>query len=379
MPIVDLIIFGVTVAVTAWGYRQGVMTGALVLVGFGGGALLGSRVAPLVLDGGLHDPYAPVLAVPGALLCGALLAAAFERVGFGLRRGLRHRRRLDAAGGALLAALVGLVMVWIIAALVARVDRLRDPVRDSAIVERLNAMVPPPGPLLNAEVSDPLPIIPGPRARGRPAGVAVKRDPQVRGAKSRVAKIKVSACGSGRAGSGWIAADGIVVTNAHVVEGSDKIRLQVEGEGKRHDAEPIWYDRGNDIAILRTPGVRGVPALPIKVKAKPGTSAAMLGFPGAGPYVVKPARLGVTSTLPGFRVEGAAYGKQKVTRMIARARPGNSGGPVVDLEGRVVAMVFASRRAAGYTSYAVPASTVTRALRRAGPPVDTGSCDKDKH
>ncbi len=376
MLIVDLIIVGLTLAMAAWGYWRGVTTGAFVLVGFAGGALLGSRVAPLILDGGLRDPYAPVLAVPGALLRGALLAAALERVGFGLRRYLRGRNRLDAIGGALLAALAGLVMVWIVGALVARVDGLRESIRDSAIVEGLNAVVPPPGPLVNAEVSYALPQIDGPRAYGRPPGVNVKRDPEVRAAKASVVKIGVTACGSGRGGSGWIAADGIVVTNAHVVNGSEEISLQVEGKGERHDAEAIWYDAAADLAILRSPGVSGERALPIDPKAKPGTKSAMLGFPGGGPYVVKPARLGVTSTLPGFQVDGGQPSKAMVTRMVARAVGGNSGGPVVDLQGRVVAVLFASR-SPGYTAYGVPASTVRRALRRAEDTVGTGRCEED--
>jgi S1-C subfamily serine protease len=69
--------------------------------------------------------------------------------------------------------------------------------------------------------------------------------------------------------------------------------------------------------------------------------------------------------------------RREVMRMISRARPGNSGGPVVDLQGRVVGMVFAHRRGAGYTSYAVPTPIVKSALRRTGPPVDTGSCDEE--
>lgn len=376
MLIVDLIIVGLTLTVAAWGYWRGVTTGPLVLVGFAGGALLASRVAPLVLDGGLRDPYAPVLAVPAALLCGALLAAALERVGLKLRRPLRRRHKLDAIGGALLAAVAGLVMVWIVAGLVARVDGLRDSIRGSAIVERLNAVVPPPGPLVNAEVSYALPQIDGPRAYGRPPGVNVKRDPEVRAAKASVVKIGVDACGSGRGGSGWIAADGIVVTNAHVVEGADEISLQVEGKGEDHDAEAIWFDDAADLAILRSPGVSGERALPIDARAKPGTQSAMLGFPGGGPYVVKPARLGVTSTLPGFQVDGGQQSKARVTRMVARAVGGNSGGPVVDLRGRVVAVLFASR-SPGYTAYGVPALTVQRALRRAEDPVGTGGCEED--
>jgi hypothetical protein len=72
--IVDLIIVGLMVAVAVWGYSQGVSVGVLIFLGFGGGAVIGFRVAPLVLDGGLRDPFAPVIAVPAALLFGGVLA-----------------------------------------------------------------------------------------------------------------------------------------------------------------------------------------------------------------------------------------------------------------------------------------------------------------
>jgi hypothetical protein len=373
VPIVDLTIVALTLAVAVWGYRQGVTTAALVLVGFGVGAVLGSSLAPLVLDDGLRDPYAPALAGPAGLLCGALLAAALERVGFVLRESLDERGRLDALGGGLLAGLVGLMFVWIVAALVVRADILRASIGDSAVVDALNAVVVPPAPLLASGASDPLSGLSGPAANGPPAGLNVERDPEVRAAKASVVKFATVSCGKGGGGSGWVAADGIVVTNAHVVEGADLTAVQVEGKGKHHPAEPIWYDKLNDIAVVRSPGVRGAPALPIDVKPEPGTAAAILGFPGNGAYEVKRARLGVTSTPPGFKVEDGLRGRRLVTRMIARATPGNSGGPVVDLDGRVVGVTFASETG-GYNSYAVPTTTVARALRRAGPPVDTGPC-----
>lgn len=188
--------------------------------------------------------------------------------------------------------------------MVARVDALGDSIRDSAVVDALNAVVPPPGPLLDAGVSYPLAVLSGPGPHGRPDGLDVKRDPEIRAAKASVVKFTTVACGHTRGGSGWVAADGIIVTNAHVVEASDQIAVQVQGKGKPYPAQPIWYDALNDIAVIRSAGARGVPALPIDVKTEPGTAAAILGFPGGGLYVVKPARPGVTSTPPAFQVEG---------------------------------------------------------------------------
>ena len=373
MLILDLIIVVLTAGMVVWGYLRGMHAGGLILLGFGAGVLLGSRVAPLVLDGGLHDPFAPVIALPAALLFGAALAAALGQLGSRLRRRLRRGSRLDAAGGALLAGLLGLVMVWIVAAVAATVDSLEDRLRDSEIIAGLNEVLPPPGPLLKpmAPYEDRLPLIAGRKARVGPPSRGIKNDPEVQDAARSVVKLYGTGCGVG--GSGWIAGDGIVVTNAHVVAGSDNTLVQIEGKGDRHASEAIWFDDFNDVAILRTPGVRGEPALPIDVKPEPGTFAGALGFPGGGPYKVKPARVGNTSSRTGFRLEPGDRSRRSVTFLRAGVIGGNSGGPVVDGKGRVVAMVFGGRDG-GHTAYAVPTAVVKRALGRAGPPVDTGRC-----
>lgn len=373
--LVDLIIVGVLVVAAVLGFRQGLRTGALVLIGFGAGAVLGSRVAPLVLSGGLRDPFAPVLALPAALLFGAVLAAALERFGFQLKRRLRNLGWLDAIGGALLAACVGAVMVWVLGAVAARVDSLKESVAKSSIIERLNAVVPPPGPLLIADRPyDPFPVIAGPRSGVGPATAKIKTDPQVKAAARSVLKVNVTSCERGRgSGSGWIAKDGVVVTNAHVVEDTRTVTVKLGGKGRSYNARPIWFDDAEDVAILRVPGVSGTPALPIDEHPKRGTTAALLGFPRGGPYRVRPAKLGRRVRLPTIRVEGRVFRRRSVTTMRAFARPGNSGGPVVDGRGRVVAMVFGVRPG-GLDAYAVPSPVVQKALERAGAPADTGSC-----
>ncbi|MBA3437310.1 MAG: MarP family serine protease [Thermoleophilaceae bacterium] len=379
--IVDLIIVGLMVAVAVWGYFQGVSVGVLVFVGFGAGAVIGSRVAPLVLDGGLRDPFAPVLAVPAALLFGAVLAAALERLGRNLRRALRRRRTLDSFGGALTAACLGLVMVWMTAAVLAGVDGLKESFRDSVIVDRLNSVLVPPGPLLSAkEPSSALRVIEGPKVRAGIPDPRIKQDPQVRAAARSVAKIEVVACGGRGEGSGWVAADGIVVTNAHVARGSDAPAVRIEGQGKASIAEPIWYDDGDDIAILRTPALKGVPPLPIAGRPRAGTAAVVLGFPFGGRYKAREARLGPTSPLP----EGAQQGAPRsITPLFAGLGigPGSSGGPVIDRNGRVVAMIFAGRDPnGGRDAFGIPSPLIRDALRKAlssAQRVDTGDCREE--
>jgi S1-C subfamily serine protease len=376
--IVDLIIVGLMIAVAVWGYFQGISVGVLVFVGFGAGAVIGSRVAPLVLDGGLRDPFAPVLALPVALLFGAVLAAVLERLGRNLRRALRRRRTLDAVGGALIAACLGLVMVWMTAAVLAGVDGLKESLRDSKVVDRLNSVLVPPGPLFSVkEPSYALRVIEGPKVRAGTPDPRIKQDPQVRAAARSVAKIQVAACGGRGEGSGWVAADGIVVTNAHVVHGSDAPGVRIEGLGKAYKAEPISYDEVDDIAILRTPALKGVTALPIAGRPQAGTAAVVLGFPFGGRYKAREARLGPTSPLP----EGAQQGGPRaITPLLAGLGigPGSSGGPVIDRDGRVVAMIFAGRDPnGGRDAFGIPSPIIREALKNAlsSPQrVDTGGC-----
>ena len=376
MVIVDVIAIGVLLAAAVLGFRQGLNAAAFGLIGFGVGAILGSRLAPLVLDGGYEDTFAPAFALPAALLVGGVLGATFERLGFGLRRHIRLRGKVNAVGGALLAACLGLVGVWILAALAARNSELRPDVRDSTIVERLNAVLPPPGPLLRPEKRrrvDPLPQMTGPAPNIGPADPRIKNAPGVRAAAPSVVKIRGGGCAGGRGGSGWIARDGIVVTNAHVVQDAEHLTAQPRGEGEQHEGDVIWFDVKNDIAVMRVPGVSGVPPLRIGAEPKAGTYAAALGYPGGGPYTVKPGRTGEPTRHPGLEVDGKPV-KVKVTPFRAvGAGPGSSGGPIVDRRGRVRTMVFAGRRGAS-VGYGVPTRAIRQALRRAGPPVDHGEC-----
>jgi hypothetical protein len=376
----DWIIVAFTVLMAVWGYAQGLIVGGLSLVGFGVGALVGSRLGPLLLEDGSHSPYAPLFALVAALLVGGILASGLEVLGFHLRHRLGDRLGLlDGLGGALLVGCLGLALVWIAGAVALQTPgarELREPIQRSAILKALNDRLPPSGPILRALARfDPFPRIEGPEPGVGPPNARIARDPEVRRAGRSVVKVLGTACGLGVQGSGWVAGDGIVVTNAHVVAGQDDTTVQLGGEGPHLDAQAIWFDSRNDVAILRVPGMAGVPALPLHVNSKTGASAAVLGFPENGPYDVEPGRLGQTSTV----VTQDAYGRGPVRRMITAlrglVRPGNSGGPLVDGRGRVVATIFATTVSdAGRSGFGVPDSIVADALSRASGPVGTGAC-----
>jgi hypothetical protein len=375
----DWIIIAFTALMAAWGFGQGLIAGGLALAGFAAGAFIGSRLGPLLLEDGSHSPYAPLFALIGALTLGSLFASGLEVLGFHLRHRLPEQLGVvDGVGGSLLVACLGLFLVWIGGAVALQTPgarELREPIQRSAILRQLNTVLPPSGAILKALARfDPFPSIRGPGANVAPPNAKVARDPEVRAAGRSVVRVLGSACGLGVQGSGWVAGDGLVVTNAHVVAGQDDTTVQPGGEGPSLDTEPVWYDPRNDLAILRVPGLGGTPALSMHVDARPGASAAVLGFPENDGYDVRPARLGQTATV----VTQDSYGRGPLQRTITTirglVRHGNSGGPVVDGSARVVTTIFAASTGRQHTGYGVPDSVVRTALGRLRGAVDTGPC-----
>src|SRR5919108_1004797 len=359
---------------------QGLIVGALSLGGFVGGAFVGSRVSPLLLAEGSHSPYAPLFALIGALFLGGLFASGLEVLGFHLRYRLGERLGvLDGVGGAGLLACLGLGLAWVVGAVALQTPgarELREPIQRSAILRELNEVLPPSGPILQALARfDPLPEISGPQARVAPPNSAIARDPEVRAAGGSVVKLLGTACGLGVEGSGWVAGNGLVVTNAHVVAGQSDTTAQLGGQGPRYDTDPVWFDPTNDVAILRVSALASVRALGLNEGAKPGTSGAILGFPENGPYDVEPARLGNTSAVTTQNAYGEGPVRRSITNLRGLVRSGNSGGPVVDGNGRVMTTVFAASISdGGQTGFGVPDSTVRNALSRVRGVVDTGPC-----
>jgi S1-C subfamily serine protease len=380
MTAIDWIIVAFTVLMAVWGYAQGLVVGALSLAGFAIGGFLGSRLGPLLLEDGSHSPYAPVFALVGAFLLGGILASVLESVGFQLRRRLRRGfgQVADGIGGALLLACAGLALAWMVGAIALQTPGAREFRRDiqrSAILTRLNDTFPPRSLLNTLARFDPFPAIEGPAPEVPAPTSKIARDPDVRRASQSTVKILGTACGLGVEGSGWVAGDGVVVTNAHVVAGQDDTTVQLGGEGPRHDADAIWFDSRNDLAILRSTGLAGVRPLPLRESAPVGTSAAVIGYPGNGPLDVRPARLGPTTEVVSQDSYGRGPVRRRVTALRGRVRSGNSGGPLVDARGRVLATIFASTTGDGPRGgYGVPDSVVRVALARANDRVDTGPC-----
>jgi S1-C subfamily serine protease len=384
MTRLDWIIVGIAAIGALAGYARGFVVSALSLAGFALGAVLGTRVAPLLLSGGSASPYAALSGLIGALVVGMVLAAAFSGIAYRVRYGARRVpgfAMVDGLLGALLSGAVALALVWVAGAaalLTPGQESLRHAVQRSEVLRTLNGVLPPSGPILNALARfDPLPAIHGPDADVAPPQRAILRASGVREARGSVVRVLGTACGLGVEGSGWVAAEGLVVTNAHVVAGQSDTTVQLGGTGPHLPASAMAYDSTDDVAVLRVSGL-DAPALAMRTRVSAGTPAALLGFPQNGSFDARPVRLGAVRR----GLSDDAYGHGPVTRSIVPlrgvVRHGNSGGPLVDSGGRVAGTVFASTIGTSRRGgYAIPNPVVAAVLaraERAPAAVSTGPC-----
>jgi len=368
---IDWLIVAFTAALAFYGYAQGFIVGVLSLIGFALGAFVGTRIGPLLLPGGSHSQYAPLFGLLGALLAGGVLASGFEGLGIQARARLRvpGLRTVDGLMGAVLTGCVGLGIAWIVGAVAVQSSgslQLRRDIQRSAILRGLNQLLPPSGPILNALARfDPLPSVRGPAADVPAPNRAILRTPGVRAAAPSVLRVVGTACGLGVEGSGWVAAPGLVVTNAHVVAGETDTVVQVHGGSPGLPAQAVDFDPHDDIAILRVTGL-SEPPLGIVSSPKAGTAAAILGYPLDGPFDAEPGRIGQTQTVSTEDAYGNGPVLRSITSLRGRVRPGNSGGPMVDAAGQVVATVFAAITGAGHPGgFAVPNALVRAQLAKA--------------
>ena len=136
-------------------------------------------------------------------------------------------------------------------------------------------------------------------------------------------------------GTAWPLASGFVVTNSHVVAGCRKIAL-LDQTGAKFTAWPVLRDDVNDLVFLQVDEPRKLPAaLPLaEARTRLGSSVFTIGFPridvmGKTPKLSN----GVISGLQGLRDDPCSY------QTTVPIQPGNSGGPIFNLNGEVVGIV----------------------------------------
>jgi hypothetical protein len=370
----DWVVIVVVAVCGIYGIMAGFLRGAFSLAGFAFGAYVGARLAPLILSDG--SPYVPVVALAGAVLGGMLmrglaaLLAGVLRTSIGVIPGMRF---LDRAAGLLLGLAAGVFLCWAIGAVLLYLPGetdLRREVQRSAILSEINDVVPPERLLEELERVDPIGVFLGPPAIVAPPDEGLATDPDVVRAAQSVVRVTGIACGLGVEGSGWVVRRGHVVTNAHVVAGIARPRVDTSS-GKAFVSTVVAFDPTNDVAVLRVPGLGATPL----ALAPPdrGTAVALVGYPQNGPLTRTPGRLGGTAKVLSRDAYGGGPVRRRMTTIRGAVEPGSSGGPGVDALGRVRTTVFA-RRPRETGGYGIPADVVSSALAEVGKPVPATSC-----
>ncbi len=356
------------------------------MVGLFAGSTLAQRTATLASSAAGKLGVTLVTVLGATFLCAALGRSGGRRVAQFL-----HRRRLglvERGLGVLVAMATTLFAFWLITVSVATTSlgQVGELIQGSSIIGRLDAALPPV-PTISARLGrlvDPagFPRVFAGLEPGLSAPVDGPSSAEVNDISQRVrgsvVKIEGEGCGGVLDGSGFVAAPGLVVTNAHVVAGVRSPTV-LDGAG-RHQSLVMVFNPAADIAVLRLSGLAGEPLSFANPDAERSATGAVLGFPGGGPFTVGPAA--VRSALPA--VGRDIYGKGLVTRNVyelqARVRPGNSGGPFVLPTGEVAGVVFARSLSDNQVGFALSASEVIplvaeAALQRTA--VSTGACVND--
>lgn len=176
------------------------------------------------------------------------------------------------------------------------------------------------------------------------------------------------------AGTGMIlTSDGKVLTNYHVVAGTDQVAAKVAATGNTYVAKVLGFDQTKDVALLQLQDASGLDTVTVDNDGvtKGETVTAVGNAEGGGVLVAAPGK--VTGTDRSLRVSSdSPWGNfEDLSGLIqtnAGAVPGHSGGPMYDSQAEVVGITTAGSTKAG-TSYAVPIATALSVVSQ----IETGS------
>jgi S1-C subfamily serine protease len=369
----DFIAVLLLVIAVIFGARSGALPQLAGLAGAAVGALIGLAALPAAAS--LMDslpPTARAILILGALLglvaLGEALGAGAGRAGSqALGRGLLGA--LDQVAGGLVGAGQAILIIWLIGGVLASgpFQGLSQIAQTSRALRIVDAFLPPPteivtelsGILDNTGLPDvfiglePLPAAP----------IDLPSDATARaiGARAAASVLRVVAdgCQIESRGTSFVVSAGYVVTNAHVVVGAKTIAVQTSKA--TYTAIPVLVDLRLDIAVLRVKTLDAPPLTFSSSEPTRGTIGATFGYPGGGGAVVEPASVSAVYDATGLDVTGRVRVTRRLVELRSRVVPGDSGGPLLLVDGTVGGVVFAESRADPTVGYALaPAAVVER-------------------
>lgn len=391
MNIIDIVIILFFITSLIRGVELGVVRQLCSTTGLLVGLFLGAFVQGKLIHIA-HTPMSKaVLALVIIISFIGIFSSLGEYVGALLRLRLERARRfnildkLDRGVGSAVAGMTLLVVVWLGASIFSNAPfpTIQKQIKTSVIVAQLNKSLPGAPSIVsrlghlidpngfpnvftglepNINTNTPLPSI-------------GELDPAVQADRASVVKVEGAGCGGISEGSGFVADNGLVITNAHVVAGVANPYI-LDGNG-RHRTQVIWFDPNLDLAVLRTSNLAGKPLLMNSTTAGNGTPGAALGYPGGGDFTAQPASVLDSFNAVGRNIYNQGETERAVYSVKADIRPGNSGGPLINKDGSVIGIVFAESTQYNQVGYALAMSNVISEFNQAKTQdqvVGTGTC-----
>jgi S1-C subfamily serine protease len=387
----DIAVLAVAFIAAISGWRSGALGSLLSFVGVLLGAIAGVLLAPHLVAH-VSAPRAKLFA---ALFLILALVVVGEVAGVVLGRAVRGAihsnsvRFFDSLVGVGVQLVVVLVAAWLLATPLtssAGQPNLAAAVRGSRVLAQVNDFAPDwlktvPKRLSSLLDTSGLPQVLEPFSRTPVAAVAapdaaLANNPVVANTEPSVVKIRAIApsCQKVLEGSGFVLSPDRVMTNAHVVAGANSVT--VEASGNPYDATVVSYDPTVDIAILAVPNLPAGPLAFANAPVTSGTEAVVMGYPGGGGFAATPARIRELIELSGPDIYRSATINREVYTVRASVEQGNSGGPLIDLNGQVLGVVFGAAVDDNDTGFVLTAKEVATQLAHIGDtaPVATGEC-----
>ncbi len=375
MNIIDLVVLAVVAFAAVQGLRLGAIVQVLTYGGFWIGLWLGALLASVTVRWSHAQSARTALALVTmlgiAVVCGVAGRVAGNVLFLRVHHGIVGS--VDSVLGLVVAVVATLLVAWLLASTLANTSSLtlNSSIANSRILRSLDGVLPPPPSVfsrvqnfLSSEGFPPVfaqlaPITAGPV--GLPGNAQLQQAVDHAGAST--VKIIGDGCGEIQEGSGFVVAPGVVVTNAHVIAGIPNPIVE-DGIGS-HATTVVSFDPSYDLAVLRVNDL-SEPALSLDASSVPrGTEAAVLGYPGGGPFSVVPAGVMDEFQAQGRDIYGQGLTQREVYEVQAVVRPGNSGGPLVEPDGEVIGVVFSRSTTNNDVGYALTSSGVLAEVQRA--------------
>lgn len=370
--IVDGFIVVAVLAAMTSGWRQGGLASLLSAVGILAGFIIGLGVAPLVLQ--ITDQVGiRFLLALGMLI---LLIGLGQLLGSALGHAIRDRmktksgQRVDSSFGAILMSVFSLVLIWLIATPMATglSNSVGKGVRESAILREVNKVMPDELTQLPRSISgmlndSGLPPVMMPWEDGSSVDVEapnieVADQAMVQDIRPSVVHVIADADGCRRRmmGSGFVTADNYVVTNAHVVAGTQTAYVDTVVGIK--EARVVYYNPEVDIAVLRAENLGLEPLAWADGPAYTGDDAVVMGFPHSGPFTANAARIRERVNIAGPDIYSNSRVERESYILRGTVVQGNSGGPLISPNGTVLGLIFGASVDDTDTGYAITAEEV---------------------